>query len=57
MNSMLVNWKTSIAGVVLIAVGILGTVLGVHIPGFTMEPGIAIATGLGLLMAKDAHAA
>lgn len=57
MNSMLVNWKTSIAGVVLIAVGILGTVLGVHIPGFTMEPGIAIATGLGLLMAKDAHSA
>jgi hypothetical protein len=54
MNSMMVNWKTSVAGLVLIAVGALGVGFGVHVPGFAMEPGAAIAAGLGLLMAKDA---
>lgn len=56
MNSMLVNWKTSLAGVVLIVVGLIGTLLGIHIPGFTMDAGAAITMGIGLLLAKDGGA-
>jgi hypothetical protein len=56
MDSILVNWKTSLAGAVLIIIGVLGIVAGVHIPGFDMQPGAAIAAGIGLLMAKDAGA-
>jgi len=50
----MINWKTSIAGLVLIAVGALELGLGIHIPGFNMDAGAAMAAGLGLLMAKDA---
>jgi hypothetical protein len=53
MQSLMTNWKTSLAGVVLIVVGILGAVLGVDIPGFSMAPGAAITAGIGLLLAKD----
>lgn len=53
MNSLLVNWKTSLAGVVLIVVGIMGAILGIHIPGFSMDSGAAITMGIGLLVAKD----
>lgn len=53
---MLVNWKTSLAGVVLIVVGLIGTLLGIHIPGFTMDAGAAITMGIGLLLAKDGGA-
>jgi hypothetical protein len=55
MNSILVNWKTSLAGVVLIIVGGLAAVLGIHIPGFTMDAGAAITMGMGLLVAKDSN--
>jgi len=47
------NWKTSLTGVIVIAIGVLGAAFGVHIPGFTMDPGPAIATGIGLLLARD----
>src|SRR5579859_5227337 len=56
MNSMLVNWKTSLAGIVLIVVGLLGTLLDIHIPGFTMDAGAAMTMGIGLLLAKDGAA-
>lgn len=54
MVDLIANWKTSIAGLVLIAVGLLEGGLGMHIPGFSMDAGAALATGIGLLMAKDA---
>lgn len=57
MNSLMTNWKTSLSGAVLILVGGLEIVLGMHIPGFAMEPGVAITMGIGLLMAKDAPTA
>ena len=57
MSSVLANWKTSLAGVVLIAVGILSAFFDVHFPGFTMDSGAAITMGLGLLVAKDAGTA
>lgn len=47
------NWKSSAAGLVLVMVGVMSAVLHVTIPGFTMDPGAAIAAGLGLLVAKD----
>ena len=47
------NWKTSLTGVIVIAIGVLGSAFGIHIPGFTMDPGPAIATGIGLLLARD----
>jgi hypothetical protein len=54
MTTFLSNWKTSIAGIVLIAIGLLEGILGIHIPGFSMDAGAALAAGIGLLMAKDA---
>lgn len=53
MNNMLSNWRTSAGGAVLIVIGVLGAVAGVHVPGFSMEPGAALAAGIALLMAKD----
>ncbi len=54
MEKLLINWKTSAAGAVVIGLGVL-ELFGVHVPGFTMDPGAALATGLGLLVAKDAN--
>jgi len=54
MNPILQNWKTSTGGAVLLAVGVLGAAFGITIPGFAIDPGPAIATGIALLMAKDA---
>jgi hypothetical protein len=54
MNPIFANWKTSIGGAVLLAVGILGAAFGVTVPGFAMDPGPAIAAGISLLLAKDA---
>ena len=53
MHAMLTNWKTTSAGALMIIIGVAG-VFGVHIAGFSMEPGAAIAAGIGLLVAKDA---
>ncbi len=52
----LTNWRTSAGGAVLIGIGLLGLVANVHIPGFSMDPGVAIAAGVSLLLAKDAGA-
>lgn len=56
MNPILTNWRTSAGGVILIAIGVAELVAGVHVPGFTMEPGAALAAGISLLMAKDGGA-
>lgn len=56
MNQMLTNWRSSAGGAVLIAIAVLHLALGVDVPGFTMDPGAAIAAGIALLMSKDAHA-
>lgn len=47
------NWKTTAAGVGVIALAVLG-VFGVHIPGVSpLELGQAIVVGGGLILAKD----
>ena len=51
----LTNWKTSAGGAVMIVIGLLSIVFDVRIPGFTLDAGPAIATGIGLLLAKDAN--
>ncbi len=53
MQAYLMNWRTSAGGVVLIVIGLLHLVAGVDVPGFTMDPGAAIAAGVALVMAKD----
>jgi hypothetical protein len=55
MNFIATNWKTTAAGVATIGLGLLSSVAGVKIPGFTMDAGAAIITGLGLVMAKDGN--
>ena len=53
MNAITANWKTSLTGAIVICLGLLKAVLGIEIPGFTMDIGPAMATGIGLLLAKD----
>lgn len=53
MTALLLNWRTSAGGAVLIAVAMLHMLFGIDVPGFTMDPGAAIAAGVALLMAKD----
>lgn len=54
MQNLSINWKTSLAGLGVIAAAALHTFFGVNIPGFsTMDLGTAIMTGIGLIMAKD----
>lgn len=53
MQHMVTNWKTSVTGLILIALGLFENVTGIHIPGFSMDSGPAIAAGIGLLLAKD----
>jgi hypothetical protein len=54
MNSIMMNWKTSLPGIVLVLIGLLEGATGIHIPGFSMDAGAALAAGIGLLMSKDA---
>jgi hypothetical protein len=49
------NWKTSLTGVSIIAIGAAHTFLGVDIPG-AMDFYAALPVGMGLVLAKDAHA-
>jgi len=56
MQNIFTNWKTSLGGVILIAVGALGTFLGVKVPGFSMDFGAALTAGLALIFAKDSAA-
>lgn len=53
MQAILANWRTSAGGMILIAIGVAELVAGVRVPGFTMEPGAALAAGISLLCAKD----
>jgi len=55
MPSILANWKTSLTGVLIIALGALGSFLGIHVPGFSMDFGAALTMGIGLLLAKDSN--
>lgn len=54
-SGLFTNWKTSVTGSVLLVLGVAEATLGLHIPGFSMEPGAAIVMGLGLLNAKDGN--
>ncbi len=53
MTALLNNWKTSTAGAVVIALGVMHY-FGVTVPGFTMDIGPAITAGIGLIFAHDA---
>lgn len=53
MQHMMTNWKTTSSGMILIVLGLFENVTGIHIPGFSMDSGPAIAAGIGLLLAKD----
>lgn len=55
MQGFIVNWKTTVTGLVLVLLGGSQAVFGFHLPGFTMEPGAAIIMGLGFLAAKDGN--
>jgi hypothetical protein len=49
------NWKTSLAGVSIIAIGAAHTFLGVDIPG-ALDFYASLPVGMGLVLAKDANA-
>ena len=53
MQNILTNWKTSVAGLIVIAMGLLGLV-GIHVPGFT-DPGLGVdlTVGIGLIVSSD----
>lgn len=55
MKNLSINWKTTAAGVAVILLGTVAPVFGVHVPGFEMDPGLAVVTGLGLIFAKDGN--
>jgi len=55
LNTITTNWQTSAGGAILLMVGVLGAAFDLHVPGFTMDSGVAIATGIGLLLAKDGN--
>lgn len=49
------NWQTSAVGVAVLLLGVVGPMFGIQIPGFSMEPGTAIATAIGLIVAGDGN--
>ena len=54
----ILNWKTSLAGLITIAVGAADTFFGINIPGFPATFAdfyTALPIGLGLIFAKDAN--
>jgi hypothetical protein len=53
MDGLFINWKTSLAGLVTIALGALHSYFGVDIPGINLDLGSAIPVGLGLILAAD----
>lgn len=53
MASLFTNWKTTLAGVIVIALGAAHT-MGINVPGFTMDLGPALTAGIGLIFASDA---
>jgi len=58
LETYLTNWRTTAAGLTLIGLAIL-EIAGVKIAGLPSDPGALIVqglAGLGLIVAKDAHA-
>ena len=55
MASLLTNWKTGAAGLIIIVLGALSSFLGIHVPGFNMDFGAAVVTGIGMILAKDSN--
>lgn len=55
MQALFSNWKTSVAGMVIIALGAANTFLGIHVPGFDLGFTAALTAGIGLIMAKDSN--
>ncbi len=53
MNYIAKNWKTSLSGAIIIALGALNTFLGLHVPGFNLDFTAALAAGVGLILARD----
>lgn len=53
MQNILTNWKTTLSGVVIIALSI-ASMFGIHIPGVEGNQAISIAAGIGLIFGKDA---
>ncbi len=53
-NSILANWQTTAAGVIVIALGAAKTFLGVEVPGFSLDFIAALPVGIGLILASDA---
>jgi hypothetical protein len=54
MNTIAANWKTTAAGVIVIALGAAHTFLGIDIPGLALDFLSALPIGAGLILAKDA---
>jgi hypothetical protein len=54
MQRYLENWKTTLPGLILVSIGLLESMTGVHIPGFNMDAGAALTAGLAAILAKDA---
>lgn len=54
MSALLANWKTGAAGLIIIILGAFGSFFGIHVPGFSMDFGTALTTGIALILAKDA---
>lgn len=48
------NWRTTLAGVAVVALAAVETFLGVDIPGFSMDLGTAVVVGSGLIFSADA---
>lgn len=55
MSYIMANWKTSLTGLVIIALGAGNTFLGIHVPGFSMDFFAALTVGLGMFLAKDGN--
>lgn len=55
MNFILNNWKTSLTGLIIIALGAASSFLGIKIPGFNLDFLAALTAGIGLLIAKDGN--
>jgi hypothetical protein len=53
-NSILANWQTTAAGLIVIALGAAKTFLGIEVPGFSLDFIAALPVGIGLVLAKDA---
>lgn len=54
MSYLFKNWKTTVIGVIILALGALASI-GIHIPGVNIDLGTAIPIALGMFAAKDAN--